>query len=153
MSSYLSRRRLLTMLTAACGVPAFAQAPGAFPRRAVKIVVGFAAGGSSDSAARILAERLAAEWGQPVIVDNKPGAGATIAASLVAAAPADGHTLLLLAPGTHAVSSLLYPNLPYDALRSFASVGQVAVAPFFVMVNGSSTIRTLRELIEQQPKD
>jgi tripartite-type tricarboxylate transporter receptor subunit TctC len=119
-----------------------------FPVRPVKIVVGFAAGGSSDSAARILAERLAAIWGQPVIVENKPGAGATIAAAQVAAAPPDGHTLLLIAPGTHAVSAAVYPNLPYEPLNSFASVSQVSVAPFFVLVNSASGIKTLRELID-----
>lgn len=153
MNRSIARRQFLTLLSsAACAglaaPPAHADSR-AFPQKAVRIVVGFPAGGSSDSAARILSERLAAEWGQPVIVDNKPGAGATIAAALTAAAPADGHTLLLIAPGTHAVSSVLYPKLPYDPLKSFASAGQVAVAPFFVLVNGASGPRTLRELIEQ----
>jgi tripartite-type tricarboxylate transporter receptor subunit TctC len=149
MNHLLSRRHFVALLaSSAVGTTALAQAPAAFPNRPVKIVVGFPAGGSSDSAARILAERLSAEWGQPVIVENKAGAGATIAAGLVASSPADGHTLLLIAPGTHAVSSVLYPNLPYDALRSFSSIGQVAVAPFFVLVN-SSGAQNLRDLLEQ----
>jgi tripartite-type tricarboxylate transporter receptor subunit TctC len=156
MKPTIQRRHLLALsAAAACGslsaplALAQAQAAPAFPTRPVNIVVCFPAGGSSDSAARVLAERLAAEWGQPVIVENKPGAGATIAAAQVAAAEADGHTLLLIAPGTHAVSAALYPNLPYAPLKSFTSVGQVAVAPFYVLVNGSSPIRSLRELVAQ----
>ncbi|MDB5753068.1 MAG: tripartite tricarboxylate transporter substrate binding protein [Ramlibacter sp.] len=150
----LTRRHLLAALGAGALIgtlaPAVQAQPtgAAFPSRTVKIVVGFPAGGSSDNAARILAERLAAEWGQPVIVENRVGAGATLAAAAVAAAPADGHTLLLIAPGTHAVSYALYPNLRYEALTSFAGVGQVAVAPFFVMVNNASPVKTLRELVE-----
>ena len=146
------RRRLLAALAAApawLGGVALAQSvAAAFPSRAVRIVVGFPAGGSSDSAARMLAERLAIEWNSPVIVDNKPGAGATIAAGMVSAAPPDGHTLLLLAPGTHAVSAALYPGLSYDPLTSFASVGQVSTAPFFVLVNSASPVRTLQDLID-----
>jgi tripartite-type tricarboxylate transporter receptor subunit TctC len=136
----MNRKQLLALFAAgACGTLMFpsahAQAQDAFPQRPVKIVVGFPAGGSSDSAARVLAERLSADWGQPVIVENKPGP--------------DGHTLLLIGPGTHAISAALYPKLPYAPLKSFTSVGQVAVAPFYVLVNGSSNIRTLRDLIEQ----
>jgi tripartite-type tricarboxylate transporter receptor subunit TctC len=150
----MNRKQLLALFAAgACGTLMFpsahAQAQDAFPQRPVKIVVGFPAGGSSDSAARVLAERLSADWGQPVIVENKPGAGATIAAAMVASAEPDGHTLLLIGPGTHAISAALYPKLPYAPLKSFTSVGQVAVAPFYVLVNGSSNIRTLRDLIEQ----
>ncbi len=152
METSLNRRAALSALAAACAFAsskASAQSAAAFPQRTVKIVVGFAAGGSSDSAARILAGRLGADWGRPVIVENKPGAGATLGAAAVAAAPPDGYTLLLIAPGTHAVSAALYPNLAYDPLKSFASVGQVAIAPFFVLVNASSPIRSLKDLIDK----
>ena len=153
MNRSIARRQVLAFLSSGAWgglvAPEVRADTVGFPQRPVRILVGFAAGGSSDSAARILAERLSAEWGQPVIVDNKPGAGATLAAALTAVAPPDGHTLLLIAPGTHAVSSLLYPNLPYDTLKSFTSAGQVAVAPFFVLVNGASSIRTLRDLLEE----
>jgi tripartite-type tricarboxylate transporter receptor subunit TctC len=91
---------------------------------------------------------MSEEWKQPVIVENKPGAGTTIAAAYVAGSPPDGYTLLLIGPASHAVSSALYRNLPYDALKSFAGVGQVASAPFVVVVNPATKINTMKELIE-----
>src|SRR5947208_14043653 len=92
---------------------AFSVAAGAqpFPAKPVKIIVAFAPGGSSDVSARIVADRMADEWKQPLIVDNKPGAGTTIAAAFVAAAPADGYALLLLAPGSTAPASSVSGNL------------------------------------------
>src|SRR5512132_4223504 len=125
-----------------------AQPPGDFPARPVRIVVGFPPGGSSDVSARLVAEHMSEEWKQPIIVENKPGAGGTIAAALVAAAPADGYTLLHVGPGTHAITSVLYKDLSYDALKSFAGVGQIAVAPFVVVVNASSSVKSMKELLE-----
>jgi tripartite-type tricarboxylate transporter receptor subunit TctC len=125
-----------------------AQTAADFPSRPVRFVVGFPPGGSSDVSARLVAERMSEEWKQPVIVDNKPGAGGTIAAAFVAAAPADGYTLLHVGPGTHAITSVLYKDLSYDALKSFAGVGQIAVAPFVVVVNASSSIRSMKELLD-----
>ncbi len=130
--------------------PIAAQADtSAFPSRSVKIVVGFPAGGSSDITARILAERLANEWNNTVFVENRAGAGGTIAASYVAAAPADGYTLLLIAPGTHAVSSAMYDKLPYDPIKSFSSISQIAKGPYFVLVNSASNIKSMADLITQ----
>jgi tripartite-type tricarboxylate transporter receptor subunit TctC len=126
---------------------ALAQAAGDFPNRPVRIVVGFPPGGSSDVTARIVAERMSEEWKQPVIVENKPGAGATIAAASVANAPADGYTLLHLGPGTHAISSALYKNLSYDAVRSFVGVGQIAVSPFVVVVGAASPVKSMQDLL------
>ena len=117
------------------------------PTGPVRIVVPFSPGGSTDAAARILAEGLAAELKQPVIVDNKPGAGTTIAAAHVAASPADGATLLLTGPISHIVSGVLYPRLRYDALRGFAPVSQLATAPFLIVVQAGSPYQTLQELI------
>jgi tripartite-type tricarboxylate transporter receptor subunit TctC len=118
-----------------------------FPSRPVRIVVGFPPGGSSDVSARLVAERMREEWKQSVIIENKPGAGGTIAAAYVAAAPADGYTLLHLGPGTHAVSSATYSKLPYDAVKSFTGVGQIAVAPFVLVVSASSSVKSLKELL------
>jgi tripartite-type tricarboxylate transporter receptor subunit TctC len=120
----------------------------AFPNRTVRMVVGFPPGGSSDVSARLVAERMSEEWKQPVIVDNKPGAGGTIAAAFVAAAPADGYTLLHVGPGTHAITSALYKDLPYDALKSFSGVGQIAVSPFVIVVGASSGVKSLKELLD-----
>jgi tripartite-type tricarboxylate transporter receptor subunit TctC len=130
---------------ASCG--AWAQSAG-FPNRPVSIVVPFPPGGSSDSAARLVGERMAAEWGQPVVIDNRPGAGTTLAAAHVARAPADGHTLYLVAPGTHGVSSALYRNLSYDPVRSFAGVSMIAQAPFVFVVPANSPFRSMKDLID-----
>src|SRR5690606_17780116 len=97
--------------------PALADA-STFPSRAVKIVVGFPAGGSSDITARMLADRLASEWNNAVYVENRVGAGGIVAASYVAAAPPDGYTLLLIGPGTHAISAAMYDKLSYDPVKS-----------------------------------
>ena len=134
---------------AALGAPqAFAQGADAFPGKPVRIVVGFPPGGSSDVSARLVAERMSEEWKQPVIVDNKPGAGGTIAAASVASAPADGYTLLHVGPGTHAITSALYKDLSYDALKSFSGIGQIAVAPFVIVVSASSSVKSMKDLLE-----
>jgi tripartite-type tricarboxylate transporter receptor subunit TctC len=115
----------------------------------VRIVVGFPPGGSSDVSARLVVEKMSEEWKQPVLVENKAGAGGTIAAAFVAAAPADGYTLLHVGPGTHAITSVLYKDLSYDALKSFTGVGQIAVAPFVVVVNSASPVNSMKELLER----
>src|SRR5512134_833286 len=147
------RARHLAALALAClqlasPAPALAQSADIFPSRPVRIVVGFPPGGSSDVSARLVAERMSDEWKQPVIVDNRPGAGGTIAAAFVAGAPADGYTLLHVGPGTHAITSALYKDLTYDAIKSFAGIGQLAVAPFVVVVPASSGVKSMKELIE-----
>ena len=143
----------LLRVVAACFVimastHAYAQVTGAFPARPVRIVVGFPPGGSSDVSARIVAEKMSEEWKQPVIIDNKPGAGGTIAAAHIAASPPDGYTLLHVGPGTHAISSAVYKGLSYDAVKSFAGVGQIAVSPFVVVTGASSSVKTMRELLD-----
>ena len=143
----VSRIAGLAVLAAAATGAAWAQLPG-FPARPVTIVVPFPPGGSSDSAARIMGERMTAVWGQPVVVDNRPGAGTTLAAAQVARAPADGHTLYLMAPGTHGVSSALYRNLSYDPVKSFAGVSMIAQAPFVFVVAANSPFKTMAALLE-----
>src|SRR5688572_16680644 len=134
------------------GLLAFAQAFGQrvdpYPGKPVRIVVGFPPGGSSDVSARLVAEKMSEEWKQPVLVENKAGAGGTIAAAFVAAAPADGYTVLHVGPGTHAITSALYKDLSYDALTSFAGVGQIAVSPFVIVVSGSSSVKSMKELLD-----
>ncbi len=118
------------------------------PPGLMRIVVPFPPGGSADAAARLLAEGLAAEFKQVTIVENKPGAGTTIAAAYVAASPPDGTTLLVTGPISHIASGLLYPRLRYDALRGFAAVSQLTTAPFLIVVRAQSPYRTLGELIQ-----
>jgi tripartite-type tricarboxylate transporter receptor subunit TctC len=141
---------LLAFVAAACAValPALGQDAASFPNRPVRIVVGFPPGGSSDVTARIVAERMSEEWKQPVLVENKPGAAATIAAAHVAGSPADGYTVLHLGPGTHAITAATYKDLTYDPVKSFAGIGQIAVSPFVIVVPTSSSFQSLNEVID-----
>lgn len=123
--------------------PAHAQS---YPAKPVTLVVGFAPGGSADILARLVAQKLSVTLGQQVVVDNKPGAGATIATAAVAAAPADGHTLLFVTSG-HAGSAALYPKLAYDPLASFAPVVKVGATPVVIVAPASSPYRSLGDLM------
>lgn len=143
-------KRLLGRVAAAAALGilttlAGAQAPS-WPSRPVTLVVGFAPGGSADILARDIGQRLAAKLGQAVVVDNKPGAGGTIAAANVAAAPADGYTLLFVTSG-HAGSGALYKNLRYDPLRSFAPVIKVAATPVVIVAPVAQPWKSLDELL------
>ncbi len=142
-----TRALLLALLALVAPAQAGAQVED-FPNRAVRIVVGFPPGGSTDVSSRIVAEQMAKDWKQPVIVDNKPGAASTIAAAFVAAAPADGYTLFNVGPGTHGTTAALYKQLPYDAIRSFVGAGMIATQPFVVVVAADSKTRSLRDLID-----
>ena len=142
----MTTRALLLALLALIAGPAAAQDD--FPSRAVRIVVGFPPGGSTDVSSRIVAEQMAKDLKQPVIVENKPGAASTIAAAFVAAAPADGYTLLNVGPGTHGTTAALYKQLPYDAIRSFVGAGMIATQPFVVVVAAESPAKSLRDLID-----
>jgi tripartite-type tricarboxylate transporter receptor subunit TctC len=122
-----------------------------YPAKPVSLVVGFAPGGSADILARLVAQKLAAPLGQPVVVDNKPGAGATIATAAVAAAPADGHTLLLVTSG-HAGSSALYPKLSYDTQKSFAPVAKVGASPVVIVAPSSAPYKSLKDVIDAARK-
>ena len=127
--------------------PCVAAAQAWSPARAVKLVVPFAPGGQPDVVARAVAEPLSRALGQPVIVENRPGAGGNIAAELVAKAPADGHTLLVGTNGPLAVSAALDPTLPYDPLRDLAPITLVGTSPNLIAVHPALGVRTLRELV------
>ncbi len=118
-----------------------------FPNKPVKIVVPFPPGGSTDVGARILAAQLSDDFKQAVYVENRPGAGTTIGAAYVAASAPDGYTLYLTGPITHAASVALYKNLSYDAIRSFAPVGNLTTSPFIIVVHPSSKAKTLQDLL------
>ena len=110
----------------------------AYPARQITIVVGFSAGGSTDIVARLLAEEMRKTWGQPVVVDNKPGAGGNIGAALVAKAKPDGYTLLMGSVGPLAINGSLYANMPYDNLKDFAPISLVVHVPNMLVVNPSA---------------
>ena len=119
-----------------------------FPSKAVRLVIPFPPGGSSDAVGRILGERLGEEWKQPVIIENKPGAGTTIASAFVAAASPDGYTLYLQGVSTHASAGALYKNLSFDPGKSFTPVANVSMSPFILVVHPSVRANTARELLQ-----
>src|SRR6201996_7516312 len=126
---------------------AFAQDdPSKYPTRPIHIIVGFAAGGGNDVIARIYAQKLSEDLGQPVIVENKPGAGAIVATEYVAKAAADGYTLLVGASGM-AINQSLYAKLPYDSVRDFVAISELASFPLIMVVNSSSPIKSVAELV------
>jgi tripartite-type tricarboxylate transporter receptor subunit TctC len=118
-----------------------------WPARPVRIIVPFAPGGASDLLARLLAERLGPALGQPVIVENRPGAGATLGADAVAKSRPDGHTILYGTPGPQIVNPALMRSLPYDAGRDFAPIVSLVRAPNLLVVHPSLPVRTVPELI------
>ena len=118
------------------------------PTRPIKLVVPFAPGGQPDVVARALAEPLSKALGQPVTVENRPGAGGNIAAEAVAKAAPDGHTLLMGTNGPLAVSPALYRNLPYDPLKDLAPVTLVGTSPNLIAVNPAMGVTTLKGLVE-----
>jgi tripartite-type tricarboxylate transporter receptor subunit TctC len=119
-----------------------------YPERALRLVVPFAPGGSTDVLARIVGQRLAESLSQPVIVDNRPAGGGIVGSDLVAKAPADGYTLLIGSIATMAVAPAMYEKLPYEPMRDFAHVGLWVTFPLVLVVQASSPVTGLKELIE-----
>lgn len=122
-------------------------AADAYPAKPVRIVVPFAAGGSTDILARNVAQRLNEALRSPVIVENRPGAGALIGAEYVSKAAPDGYTLLMGTNTTHAVAPHLYGRMPYNALKDFVPIAEVAYNPQFLDVHPSIPVRSVKELI------
>jgi tripartite-type tricarboxylate transporter receptor subunit TctC len=117
-----------------------------YPDRPVRLIVGFPPGGSSDTVARVVAQQLAPFLGQPVVVENKPGAGGVIASDFVAKAPADGHTLLLATAG-HSTAAAMMQKLPFDAVKDFVWVTRLTTYPFVIATASDSPIKNLQDLI------
>lgn len=146
----LTRRgftELLGCFAAGLAIPTGAKAE-AYPSRTVRVVVPFSAGGSADVTARILAEALSADWGQPVIIENKAGAGTTVASTFVARSAPDGYTLYLAYNQSFAATASLYRNLPYDPIKDFTPVSMVAEAPFVLSVGTSVAAKDYAEFVQ-----
>jgi tripartite-type tricarboxylate transporter receptor subunit TctC len=142
-------RKILAVAAAsaalAAGAPALAQAD--YPAKPIHIVVPFSAGGIVDTIARVIGERLSTKYGQPVIVENKAGAGGAIGTEFVSKAPADGYTLLLVSPG-HAVAPSLQKGVTWNPVRDFRAIEGVGVVPNVFVVHPSVPARTMGELVE-----
>ncbi|HZH45734.1 MAG TPA: tripartite tricarboxylate transporter substrate binding protein [Roseococcus sp.] len=149
----LDRRHLLALpalLPALAPGLALAQgaAPSAWaPSRTGRIIVPFTAGGATDATARLIAERLTQSLGQTYVVDNRPGAGGNLGTDMVAKADPDGHTLLLATIGTASINQFLYPRLPFDPLRDFASVGLINQVTNAIVVHPGVAANNLGELL------
>jgi tripartite-type tricarboxylate transporter receptor subunit TctC len=139
----LSRRALLV---APALLPAMAVRAQQYPDKQIRMVIPFAAGGTTDLLARAIGQQLNEAWGQPVISDNRAGANGVIATEIVAKSPGDGYTLELVAMG-HATNPLVYKRLPFDADKDFTSISLIATFPQLVMVHPKVPAKTLQELL------
>lgn len=139
---------MLSNVVIACSLlPAFALAAENYPSKPVRIVVPYGPGGITDRLARLVGQRLSTTWGQPVIIENRPGAGTNLGSELVANANADGHTLLW-AGIANTVGPALYAKLPYDPIKDFAWVTNIAKVPVLLVSHPSFPARNAKELIK-----
>jgi tripartite-type tricarboxylate transporter receptor subunit TctC len=130
----------------ALALPAAAQAQ-AWPAKPLKIIVPYSPGGTTDLLARLVGQELSKRLGQPVVVDNKPGANGMIGSDLVAKAPPDGYTLGIASPGSHAANQSLYKDIPYDTVKSFTPVTLAVSAPMLLVAHPSLGVSTVKELV------
>ncbi len=135
MSTSITRRHLLAAAAAAGVWPAASHAQAAWPNKPVRIVVPFAPAGTTDILARAIAPELSRVFGQPFVIDNKPGAGGNLGADLIAKSPPDGYNLLMGTVGTHAINPALYPKMPYDHVKDFVPIVLVAGVPNVLVMN------------------
>ncbi len=133
------------LLGALLGIASLGAHAQGFPNKPVRLVVTFPPGGAPDILARLFSDK--AQLGQPVVVENKPGAGGNLGADFVAKSPADGHTLVMGTVGTHAINGALYAKLPYDMVKDFVPLGHVASAPNLLVVTNDLPVKNVAELI------
>ena len=135
-------RAVCATLAVLLSLPVLA-AEQAYPSKPIRLVVPFPAGGSLDVVARAIGQKLTEAWGQPVVIDNRPGAGGNIGADLVAKSAPDGYTILEGALSTHAVNVSLYTKMPYDPIKDFAPITLVAVTPNVLVLNASYPVNSV----------
>jgi tripartite-type tricarboxylate transporter receptor subunit TctC len=133
----------LALLTATC-----LSAQAAFPEKPIRLVIGFPAGGPLDQHARLLADRLQAVLGQPIVIDYKAGAGGTVGAQDVMKSAPDGYTLMLANTGVMVINPALYSKLPYQTLRDFTPIARTAMQPLALLVNPKVPVNTLKEFMD-----
>lgn len=143
----MKRRAIIAAAAAATSLGRKAAAQSAFPSRPLRLIVPFAAGGPTDVFARIVAQRLGDNLGQPVVVDNRGGAGGNIGADLAAKSPPDGYTLLVGTVSTHAFNIALYPSLPFDPIRDFTPIVRMVDVPQILVVPATLPAQNLPELL------
>jgi tripartite-type tricarboxylate transporter receptor subunit TctC len=145
-------RHLASTLLVCLPLLAAAQA-GDFPNKPIRLVVPFPPGGATDAAARLVAVKMSEHWGQPVVVDNRAGAGGNVGSDLVAKSAPDGYTLVMGVTGSHAINTSLYSKMPYDPVTDFVAISQVAVVPNVLVVHPSVPAHNLAELVALAKKE
>ena len=146
MTHPIRRRHLVQLAGAALAAPAFTARAQAFPAKPIKLIIGFAPGGAADYVARTLSEPLGRALGQAVVVENRAGAGSSIAAEAVAKAPADGYTVLIASPSSISVNPALNPKLGY-APKDLAPVSKLTSSPLVIAVNPAIGIQSVADLV------
>ena len=136
-----------TFLLATAAIPALARAQPSFPSKPIRLVVPNAPGGAADLTARTVGQAMSSALGQPLVIENKPGAGGVVAGELVSRADPDGHTMLLVSSGT-AVSAALFKSLPFDTLRDFAPVSLMATFDLVLVAAEGGRFRTLQDVLD-----
>ncbi|MFT8247119.1 Bug family tripartite tricarboxylate transporter substrate binding protein [Roseomonas sp. BN140053] len=139
-------RRSFVAVAGVLAAPAI-RAQNAYPDRTITMILPFAPGGPSDLVGRLVAQKLEVVLGRPVVVENRPGAGGTIASAYVARAAPDGYTLMFATSSTQAIAPALYRNLSYDPIRAFAPISQVSLSPLMMLANPSLPVTSVQELI------
>lgn len=148
LSSALRRAFLPVSLAALTAASSLALAADTYPDRPIRIVVGFAPGGGADIVARQIGNQLSTQMGQPVVVENKPGATGTIAAANVASSGADGYSMMLASQSTMVIAPSMYPKLAFDPIKDFTPVTQLVSMPLVLVVHPSVPASTVKELVE-----
>jgi tripartite-type tricarboxylate transporter receptor subunit TctC len=148
LNRWLLSVRILLLIAAAALAPDTASAQSGFPTKAVHILVPYPPGGGVDILARTLGDRLSKQWGQSVIVENRPGAGGVVASQALVTSPPDGYTLILVASG-HASNPFLYTKLPYDTFKDFTPISLLASSPNILLVRADSPFKTLADLLAE----
>ncbi len=153
--SRIPRRALAILALCALSPVALAQSSGAsaFPTKPVRIIVPQTPGGASDALARIVGQKLSEKWGQPVVIENRAGAGGNIGMDAVAKSPADGYTLLMSYVGSHAINVSIYKKLPFDPEADFAAVATLANVPFVAVANAKLPVANMKELAAYAAKN
>ena len=144
---YLARLFLLAPLLALSFAAAAQERPDGYPNRPIKIVVPFPAGGPSDVLARMIGQKLTEDWGQPVVVENRPGANTVLGAQQVAKAAPDGYTLLMAIDSTLTMNQYLYRTPPYDPFNDFAPITLTAKTMQLLLVNAASDVKSVKDLV------
>ena len=146
------RRLVIALAAAAFAAPVAALGQSDYPNRPIKLVVGFAPGGSTDIVGRLVAKHLSDRLGQPVVVENRAGAGGTIGADVVAKSPPDGYTLTLATTSTHAIAAGAYSKLPYNPVNDFTPISLVAITPYLLVTSTRTPAAKLSDFVELAKK-